>query len=286
LLKFLHRLKSANMAANSPTVAGQAVPLSRAEFEALVTRMDRGDFVFDQTTRERLIALWKQDNSAVPYPSAFQVVYQSDDALAMNCRELMEITYRLPYSLAYENTQKPAYDELIDLGIAHGVALEGECVADIGCGFGGLLRSVHERAPSARLFGIECADSAIAWMREHRPYITPVLADLALPPEQFGIVLGRPMDVVFCTAVLEHLEDPEHGLRNLLALAPRGMVVVAVPNGRIDTAAQHINFWSPESWRHFIARAAPDREAIILRARNPLAPGGFENAAVLKTRNR
>ena len=32
-----------------------------------------------------------------------------------------------------------------------------------------------------------------------------------------------------------------------------GILLVTVPNGRIDTFAGHINFWSPESWDIFVA---------------------------------
>jgi len=32
----------------------------------------------------------------------------------------------------------------------------------------------------------------------------------------------------------------------------KGILLITVPNGRNDTFAGHINFWSPESWDVFI----------------------------------
>src|SRR5262249_22983755 len=60
-------------------------------------------------------------------------------------------------------------------------------------------------------------------------------------------------DVVFCIEVLEHLTHPDKALRRLLTmLNTRGVAILTVPNGRLDTFEGHINFWSPESWEVFI----------------------------------
>jgi len=52
---------------------------------------------------------------------------------------------------------------------------------------------------------------------------------------------------------LEHLLYPARALKQILGiLEPSGMVLLTVPNGRIDNFGGHINFWSPESWKVFL----------------------------------
>ncbi len=58
--------------------------------------------------------------------------------------------------------------------------------------------------------------------------------------------------------VLEHLLYPDRALRHLMDMvAPEGTLMLAVPNGRYDHFAGHINFWSPESWRVFLEVNSP-----------------------------
>lgn len=55
--------------------------------------------------------------------------------------------------------------------------------------------------------------------------------------------LEEQFDIVICTCVLEHLLYPDHALHNLVRmLAPQGILILAVPNGRYDFFAGHINF--------------------------------------------
>ncbi|NJO89907.1 MAG: class I SAM-dependent methyltransferase [Chloroflexia bacterium] len=67
------------------------------------------------------------------------------------------------------------------------------------------------------------------------------------PDEQF--------DFIFCTEVLEHILHPHIPFKNLLKMMKeKSGLLITVPNGREDTYAGHINFWSPESWNAFISQ--------------------------------
>ncbi len=126
--------------------------------------------------------------------------------------------------------------------------LNHKVVADFGCGYGGLLQAVKDLSNPSQLIGIECAYSAIEWMENNRPFIRGIYGNL-----QTSNQLGFKADVVSCTEVLEHLLYPRLGLSKLLAcLNPGGFLVLTVPEGRTDHAEQHINFWSPESWKVFL----------------------------------
>ncbi len=255
--------------------------LRPSEAEVLIRRMDAGDYNFDPDTEKRLCEAWRQDPNSVPYPTALKLAYESQDAFAMNAKALMELTYQLPYSHAYERTQHEKYENCIDACSDVGVDFAGAHVADIGCGYGSLLEIVREKYPSAQLYGVECAASAIDYMTRRRPHITGVLADIEAPTNEFTTKVSVKLDVVLCTEVLEHLARPEHALANLLALHPSRGIAMTVPNGRIDTAAQHINFWSPELWKQFVTQNAAGWRVIVGRCSSPGSPGGFDNFAVL-----
>ena len=73
--------------------------------------------------------------------------------------------------------------------------------------------------------------------------------------------LDYKFDIVFCTEVLEHLLYPHIALQNIIHLSQdSGVIMITVPNGRIDTFEGHINFWSPESWKVFIESNISDQE--------------------------
>jgi len=243
--------------------------------------MDAGDYDFDFETEKQLCEAWRRDPGSVPYPTALKMAYESQDAFAMNAKALMELTYQLPYSHAYESTQREKYENFVGACSDAGIAFVGAHVADIGCGYGGLLEIVREKYPTTVLCGVECAASAIDYMMGRRPHIKGILADIEAPTNEFTTSVREKLDVVLCTEVLEHLARPEHALANLLALRPSRGIAVTVPNGRIDTAAQHINFWSPESWKLFVTRNAAGWRVIVGRCDSPGSPGGFDNFAVL-----
>lgn len=158
------------------------------------------------------------------------------------------------------------FHDLVDQCCRRGVPFEGRTVADVGTGTGYLLRVIGTRFPDARLTGFDQIEGLVRVARRLWPDASLGRVDFLRedPPETY--------DVVFCTEVLEHLIDPGRALRRLLAwLRPGGALVLTVPDGRTDAHPAHelyenglghmghINFWSPESWRHFIARNVAER---------------------------
>ena len=138
------------------------------------------------------------------------------------------------------------YDRLIDLLAANGVDYKQKRVADVGCGTGGLLKSLQGRDEAQSLTGFEYSEKALGLARSQVPGVEFCY---------FDIYEGSPreFDVVFCIEVIEHLLHPDRALRNVTCmLADSGVALVTVPNGRTDTFEGHINFWSPESWEVFV----------------------------------
>lgn len=156
---------------------------------------------------------------------------------------------------------------LLDQCDAEGVAFAGKRVLDIGCHAGCLLRLIRARYPDAVLFGCDISDVKLAMARRACPDAELFFCALSDLPASSS------HDVVFLMEVLEHIVDPEAVVRRLLdVVSATGTLVLTVPDGRedqfpakeynseFDSYAGHINFWSPESWRYFLARTAPECE--------------------------
>ncbi len=138
--------------------------------------------------------------------------------------------------------------------VAEGVSLDGRRVADTGVGPGIALHELLQGSRPSSVVGYDFSAKAVEHARRLLPnarFEVRTVDDV--PSERF--------DVVFCTEVLEHLQDPRAGLRGTVdLLAPGGMLVLTVPDGRIDFSEKHINFWSPEGWGLFLRQVLPDHE--------------------------
>jgi 2-polyprenyl-3-methyl-5-hydroxy-6-metoxy-1,4-benzoquinol methylase len=98
-------------------------------------------------------------------------------------------------------------------------------VLDVGCGAGGVGRTVRRRAE--RLVGIELVPAAAEAAREAYDDVHVGTVEAALPS-----LAGR-FDTILAYDVLEHLADPAPVLRELLAHAADGALLhVSVPNAR------------------------------------------------------
>ena len=138
------------------------------------------------------------------------------------------------------------YQRLVSLLRDEGFDYDGKNVADIGCGTGGLLKSIQFRFKPASLTGFEYSEGALNIARSKIPGVKFDYLDV-----YEGTSLQ--FDALFCVEVLEHLLYPDQALTQVVGmLAPSGVALVTVPNGRIDTFEGHINFWSPESWSVFL----------------------------------
>ena len=97
---------------------------------------------------------------------------------------------------------------------------------DVGCGSGAFGRLLRSKRPDMELWAIE-PDPASAKAAEHwfDHVIVGEFPDERLPRAAF--------DVVMCADVLEHMAEPQQGLRGAAdALSPSGVMVASIPNVR------------------------------------------------------
>lgn len=138
------------------------------------------------------------------------------------------------------------FQETLNILKEHDIDLSGRSVMDVGCGNGMLLKFLSENYPVSAQAGMEYAEAAIEVARKLNPVPEYIVHDINEP-------YGVQYDAVISTEVIEHILHPARAVQNLLAMVKeKGILLITVPNGRNDTFAGHINFWSPESWDVFI----------------------------------
>jgi 2-polyprenyl-3-methyl-5-hydroxy-6-metoxy-1,4-benzoquinol methylase len=123
-------------------------------------------------------------------------------------------------------------------------------VIDIGCGTGHLLRFLVDRLSTSPelVVGVDHSSAGIDRARELLPTATWLVGDLySLPP-----TLER-FDLVLCTEVLEHLEEPARAVEILRRRCTSGgRVAITVPDGAQDSWEGHVNFWDEDELRAFL----------------------------------
>jgi 2-polyprenyl-3-methyl-5-hydroxy-6-metoxy-1,4-benzoquinol methylase len=147
-------------------------------------------------------------------------------------------------------TRLAFYHDALRLCREAGVDFADRDVADIGTGAGYLCRLIKEEYPTARVSGFDNDAGKLSFARAICKDAEFQACDL--------MEITSTFDVVFLMEVLEHLDEPEAVLGKILSLVrPNGWAVLTVPNGREDNFIHHVNFWSPESWQHFIRHNLP-----------------------------
>lgn len=93
-------------------------------------------------------------------------------------------------------------------------AASAACVAEVGCGTGGVLRELQRCLPGASLSGYDIAPAAIERARRHAN------ERLSFHCEDITRA-GKTFELLLCIDVFEHVEDPFAFLRAIRPLAPR-----------------------------------------------------------------
>jgi 2-polyprenyl-3-methyl-5-hydroxy-6-metoxy-1,4-benzoquinol methylase len=153
------------------------------------------------------------------------------------------------FTARYLNYEKLAFYKIILDFMDKNINFENQVIADVGCGPGILLRCLLKRNPSIKeARGYDYAPEALSVSNRVLPDVDFRVLDLSRHLEG---KLWRKANIIICTEVLEHLQNPALGLQNLINMSD-DLVFITVPNGRRDTWEGHIWYWSPESWKIFL----------------------------------
>lgn len=103
-------------------------------------------------------------------------------------------------------------------------------VVDVGCGTGDLLRRLHDAYPHARFVGIEPSTEGSQISQNKNPGAQILQVDITVSTEADEVI--RKSNVVVCSEVLEHLDNPECLVRAISEKSAVGsFLVVSVPGG-------------------------------------------------------
>jgi ubiquinone/menaquinone biosynthesis C-methylase UbiE len=141
--------------------------------------------------------------------------------------------------------------------------LRPESVLDVGCGEGFVLQKLKMNKVGKRLEGVDFLKTAIDIGHKIHPDVTLKqgnIYDLQYKDNSF--------DVVICSEVLEHLEDPEKALSELVRVSKK-YVVLSVPNepffmlgnfvrgknwSRFGNDIEHIQHWTHGAFKRFVGK--------------------------------
>ncbi len=152
-----------------------------------------------------------------------------------------------------------------------------DSILDVGCGEGFTLNRLKGKGIGKRLEGIEHSIDAIELGKKIYPDIKITQGSIYDLPYQ-----DNSFDLVLCTEVLEHLEDPKKGLEELIRVSKK-YLVISVPNepffmfaqfvrgknwSRFGNDIEHIQHWTMFGFPKFIKQ---NSSAKILAKRFPFA---------------
>lgn len=152
-----------------------------------------------------------------------------------------------------------------------------DSILDVGCGEGFTLNRLKEHGIGKRLEGIEYLKDAIELGKKTYPYIKIKQGDIYKLPYE-----DNSFDLVLCTEVLEHLDDPQKALKELIRVSNK-YLVVSVPNepffmfaqlargknwSRFGNDIEHVNHWTMFGFPKFIKK---NSKVQILAKRFPFA---------------
>lgn len=152
---------------------------------------------------------------------------------------------------------KNFYSSLISLT----KSLRVESILDAGCGEGFTMNKLRENKIGKRIEGIEYSKDAIQLGKKLFP-------DLIIKQgSAYDLPYGNnSFDLITCTEVLEHLEDPAKALKEILRVSKKNLII-SVPNEplfmlsnflrgknllRLGNDEGHINHWSPLSLKEYL----------------------------------
>lgn len=136
-----------------------------------------------------------------------------------------------------------------------------QTVLDVGCGEGFTLNKLSQNKIGQELVGIDFLDTAIKIGKKIHPELTLKQGTIYEIPFK-----DNSFDLVICTEVLEHLDDPQKALAELQRVT-KGTCIISVPHEPFFMAAnflrgknisrwgndiEHINHWSRNGIRNLI----------------------------------
>jgi SAM-dependent methyltransferase len=170
------------------------------------------------------------------------------------------------YRGEWESGQVGTPEHVRDYGPMHDVVLSlvppQSRVLDVGCGAGVLCRKLASSVPGVAVTGVDFSEFAIESNREldAELEIEYVCLDITA---SLGELEG-PFDVVTMCEVLEHLDEPEQVIEEVMSLLrPGGLFIVTCPHDDQVPHPEHVREWGHDEVYHLLA---PYADAVTFRS--------------------
>lgn len=139
--------------------------------------------------------------------------------------------------------------------------LKADSILDAGCGEGFTMNKLRENGIGKKIEGIEYEKDAIDFGKKIFPNL--IIKQASIYDIPYG---NNSFDLIICTEVLEHLEDPTKALREILRVSKK-YLIISVPNeplfmisnllrgknlSRLGNDVGHINHWNPLSLKKYL----------------------------------
>ncbi len=134
--------------------------------------------------------------------------------------------------------------------------LKAKKILDVGCGEGFTLIKLRHAKIGEKLEGVDNSDEALALGKKVNPKLDIKKGNIYKLPYK-----DSSFDLLICTEVLEHLEDPGRALRELKRVSSK-YVLLSVPNEPFFMIAsflkrgrdhpEHKNHWTAYSFKKFL----------------------------------
>lgn len=164
------------------------------------------------------------------------------------------------------------YKNLVELS----KPLKPYSILDAGCGEGITLNKLIQNGVGEKLEGIEPLKLAIKLSKKVNPNLKIIQGDIYSLPYR-----KNSFDLIICTEVLEHLEDPETALEELKRVSKK-YLLISVPNEpyftfqriirgknllHLGAHPEHVQHWTSEGFKKFLKK----NKLKIKKVRRPFA---------------
>ena len=140
---------------------------------------------------------------------------------------------------------------------------------DAGCGEGFITEQIKQCFPKWNLTGVDGAEEAVLFAGKHVKSVSFEVGNL------YSLDFpDRAFDIVICSEVLEHLDDPEQALKELKRVS-KSVLLLTVPHepwfrlgnllalhnvSRLGNPVDHVNHWSFLKFQEFTRELLADFE--------------------------